>query len=315
MWELLTEVNTVTVGESVSELEPDWSKSLPSESPERLGRFSELNSSCSEKQQHYAFTYSYYSYTSCPTSVSTNAISLNTNRKDNFIKHNKAAHQSRRYGSWCGLINSGGGCSLLSPVVADPVHWGGSSGQRFWPRHAVVQQLITRLLHKNRWQNRREVFAVRQTNTAASWPSLLRIQRSPPQLFIPAFILDPSSSWGNIRGRKSCFSTMFVAERPKWSADGEPSLPGLKFSALWNYMSGRVPAGLLNIVSQWHNKRQEMEVNAGRNKHASLSLISDIKEKCHRKDFPHNNRIIWATLKSSCLTLNCRGNGSKAKYL
>lgn len=47
---------------------------------------------------------------SCLTSISTNAISLNTNRKDNFTKHNKAAHQSRRYGSWCWLINSGGSC-------------------------------------------------------------------------------------------------------------------------------------------------------------------------------------------------------------
>lgn len=74
---------------------------------------------------------------------------------------------------------------------------------------------------------------------------------------------------------------MFGAKSQKWSAYGEPSLFGLKFSALWNDMSGRVPAGLLNIVSQWHNKGQEMEVKAGRNKHTPLSLISDIREKCH----------------------------------
>lgn len=137
----------------------------------------------------------------------------------------------------------------------------------------------------------------------------------PAAALYSSIYIRPQQFMGKYKGKKSLFFHNVGGKRPKWSADGEPGLPGLKFSALWNYMSGRVPAGLLNIVSQWHNKRQEMEVNAGRNKHASLSLISDIKEKCHRKDFPHNNRIIWATLKSSCLTLNCRGNGSKAKYL
>lgn len=183
----------------VSELEPDRSKSLPSESPEPLGRFSELDSNCSEKQQHDAFTYSYYSHPPplCFnewSQVSTNAISLNTNRKDNFTKHNKAAHQSRRYGSGCWLISSGGGCGLLSPVVTDPIHWGGAV---LTMSCCCVAANDKATAQKQMTENLREVFAARQTNTAVSWPSLLRIQGSPPQPFIPAirraFILDSSS--------------------------------------------------------------------------------------------------------------------------
>lgn len=96
---------------------------------------------------------------------------------------------------------------LMLRVVPDAIHRGGRSWKWFWPCHTHVQQLMTRLLHKNRWQRTTDITLRCLQSTAdkhyCHHLSLLQIQGSPLQLLIPTirlgFILDFSSSWENIK--------------------------------------------------------------------------------------------------------------------
>lgn len=59
-------------------------------------------------------------------------------------------------------------------------------------------------------------------------------------------------------------------------------------SSVWNCMSCRIPAPLLNIaVSQWHNGGgEETEVNTRLRKHTSLSLIRHKVKMSQENNFP-----------------------------
>lgn len=140
---------------------------------------------------------------------------------------------------------------------------------------------MTRLLHKNRWQRTTDI-SVRCLQSMADKANPViscagcRCRRShcsclfhQSDLDLYQPLLAHAELWKTLL---SCFLPLAQCERAKviriWWTE----------SFIWNCLSCRVPAALLNIVSQWHNRGQEMDVNT-RLKNIPLYRSSLTKEK------------------------------------
>lgn len=142
---------------------------------------------------------------------------------------------------------------------------------------------MTRVQHKNRWQrttDNSEVFAKygRQRQSCHQLCPL-QIQVIPLQLFIPTirlgFILAFISSRAIMKH--------FFPHNAVWKGKSDQDMVNRDFDL--KFMSCWVPAALLSIVSQWHNRGQEMEVNKTLKAHLSITQ-SDKGKMSHKKDFP-----------------------------